>query len=115
MVSAHKQLEASYSCNINTKGRHLASSLIGKLEDIDLLPTLSEFESSCVGYTGAPVTMTSGIGMRNSYPTGSITGGETVHFRFEPWGGFEFVETDSGTGWVPEGAITPNSCEVFAG
>jgi hypothetical protein len=115
MISAHKQLEASYSCNINTKGRHLASSLIGKLEDVDLLPTLSEFESSCVGYTGAPVTMTSGIGMRDSYPTGSITGGDTVHFRFEPWGGFEFVETDSGAGWVSEGAITPNSCEVFAG
>ena len=57
MVSAHKQLEASYSCKIDTKGRHLASSLIGKLDDVDLLPTLSQFESSCVGYTGAPVTL----------------------------------------------------------
>ncbi|CUH53057.1 DUF4453 domain-containing protein [Shimia marina] len=115
MVSAHKKLEARYSCKINTKDRRLAASLIGKLEDVDLLPTLSEFESSCVGYTGAPVTMTSGIGMRDSYPTGIIASGETVHFRFEPWGGFEFVETDSGAGWVPEGSITPNTCEVFAG
>jgi len=115
MVSAHKRLEASYSCKINTKGRSLASSLIGKLDDVDLLPTLSQFESSCVGYTGGPVTMTSGIGMRDSYPTGTIESGDRVYFRFESWGGFEFVETDTAAGWIPEGSVTPDTCAAFAG
>ena len=115
MVSAHKKLETSYSCKINTKGRNLDSTLIGKLDDVDLLPTLSQFESSCIGYTGAPVTMTSGIGMRDSYPTGSITRDDTVYFRFESWGGFEFVETETAAGWIPEGSVTPDTCTAFAG
>lgn len=115
MVGAHKALEVSYDCNINTRGTVLMSSLIGKLDDVDLLPTLSQFESSCVGYLGDPVTMTSGIGQQQSYPTGTIRSGDNVHFRFESWGGFEFVETETAAGWIPEGSVTVDSCSAFAG
>lgn len=115
MVDAHKRIEASNGCKINTKGRVLASTLIGKMDDIDLLPTLSQFESACHGYKGEPVTMTSGIGMQMSYPTGTIAPGDTVYFRFESWGGFEFVETETAAGWIPEGSVAVDSCAAFAG
>lgn len=115
MVNAHKGIEARNDCAVNTGSRTLNSSLIGKLEDIDLLPTLSEFESACIGYTGAPVTMTSGIGQQMSYPVGTITPGDTVFFRFEGWGDYVFVETDTAVGWIPLEAVTDQNCEVFAG
>ncbi|MGV6811562.1 MAG: DUF4453 domain-containing protein [Brevirhabdus sp.] len=115
MVETHKRLEKSNACRINTKGRELASSLVGKLDQVDLLPTLSEFESSCLGYMGPAVTMTGGIGMQHSYPTGTIEAGDVVYFRFESWGGFEFVETETAAGWIPEGSITVDSCAAFAG
>lgn len=115
MVDATKRYETRMGCKIDTGATRLDSTLIGKLDDVDLLPTLAPYESICIGFNGPDLPMRSDLGIATSYPTGEVAAGDIVRFRFEAAGGFEFVETDLGAGWIAEGAITPADCRQFAG
>ena len=115
MVDETKRYEASMNCKVNTSASRLESTLMGKLDDVDLLPTLAPYESMCIGFNGPDLPMRSDLGIATSYPTGEVAAGDMVRFRFESADGWEFVETDLGAGWIPAGAITPASCRQFAG
>lgn len=115
MVDETKRYETEMGCKIDTSATRLESSLIGKLDDVDLLPTLAPYESFCIGFNGPDFPMRSDLGIASSYPTGDVAAGDTVRFRFESADGWEFVETDLGAGWIPAGTITPASCRQFAG
>lgn len=115
MVEATRAYETLSACKINTGATSLDTTLIGKLDEIDLLPTIAMYESLCIGFAGPDLPMRSDVGIATSYPTGDVVAGDTVHFRFETTDGFEFVETDLGAGWIAEGAIAPDLCQQFAG
>lgn len=115
MVDDTKRYKADMGCKIDTGATRLESSLIGKLDDVDLLPTLAPYESMCIGFSGPDLPTRSDLGIATSYPTGDVVAGDTVRFRFESADGWEFVETDLAAGWIPSGAITPASCRQFAG
>lgn len=117
MVAATKRYEADMGCKVDTGATRLESSLIGKLDDVDELPTIAAFESVCLGFNGPDLPVVGSIsgGLRNAYPTGDVVAGDMVFFRFESADGFEFVTTDLSAGWIAEGAITPSDCRDFAG
>ena len=115
MVAETKRYEADMGCQIDTGSPDLAATLIGKLEHVDLLPTLAPYDSICIGFSGPDLPMRGDLGVATSHPTGDVAAGDTVHFRFQSADGFEFVETDLGAGWIAGGAITPASCRQFAG
>lgn len=115
MIDATKRYETAMGCKINTSATRLESTLIGKLDLMDRLPTIAPYESMCIGFNGPDLPMRSDLGIASSYPTGVVAAGDTVRFRFEAADGFEFVETDLGAGWIASGAISPADCRQFAG
>lgn len=115
LVDETKQYEANMGCKIDTTANQLESTLIGKLDFVDLLPSLAPYESICIGFSGPDLPMRSDLGIVTSYPTGDVVAGDTVRFRFHSADGFEFVETDLGAGWIPAGSIAPENCRQFAG
>lgn len=117
MIDATKRYEAEMGCAIDTGATSLETSLIGKLDDVDELPTIAPYESLCLGFNGPDLPVVGSIsgGLRAAYPTGEVVAGDTVRFRFESADGFEFVTTDLSAGWIAGGAITAADCRDFAG
>ncbi|NVO25702.1 DUF4453 domain-containing protein [Donghicola mangrovi] len=114
IVATIKANEADLGCSVDTDQTELPVPHADLLRAVDQLPAVAKEESACLSFNAPTVPVRSSLGI-GAAVISSVTAGDTVYFRYEPFGGWEFVVTERTAGWIPLGTITPESCLDWAG
>lgn len=120
-VDAIRELEERYQCQIDTNRSAI------DIDDLDIrrtlidLPIRDEFESACLGWRLAPLSLWAGIGAQTPV-TGQISPGDNVLFSFQPVDGWSYVTVHAHDfsalktgGWVPDKTFVEETCDAWAG
>lgn len=114
VIATIKANEADLGCAVDTRQTYLPLPHANLLRRMDQLPAVAKWESACIAFNAPTVPLRSSLGI-GAAVIASVTAGDNVFFRYEPFGGWEFVVTDRAAGWMPAGTITMDSCLDWAG
>ena len=119
VVDLVSEREELWSCAIDTGATTLDIAPVTYRLTLADLPVPAEGESACIGWQGEPVPLSEGY-----RPEGEISvviePGDTVLLNWLPLDGYDYFEVYDGErlkggGWITQGALRFDLCEMFAG
>jgi hypothetical protein len=110
-------IEADEACRINTGRTGLKVPFIEHRMRMVDIPVPDIYESMCIGWRGAPLTLHTARNDKSPV-TGIINTGEDILWSFYSVDGWSFITSprgDADMGWMRDVPMNEGSCDGFAG
>lgn len=122
VVALVREYEAEWSCAVDTSRSRIETAALSRLKRLQDLPVVTGYESSCIGWQGAPFALRRGRGQAAQI-IGQVSTGDSIlwaHHDIDGWSYVTALAPDgriNGFGWMPvmDNDLLVGSCDGLAG
>lgn len=115
IVAQAREVEAEFSCNIDTSRMTLDVDQVDQRRGLYDIPVRTGYESACLGYKGPALLLTAGRHPDTAI-FGEIMPGMDILFAHHQADGMDFIVLENGgMGWIGTSLISPDVCTAMAG